>query len=161
MTGKTVREILFTALLVLFIVCLVAVRKADRAAATQPSGVATAHADALTLQRTDVELNRGLPAMIDSETMMTRIEAGAAVDTYYITTVNFPSHRLGREFFARAQEIIGRRNCRDNDIRSAYEQGKSARYVVSGSDNIAAGFFMLSNVYCERFRAPTKVTRLS
>ena len=153
-TGKTIREILFTALLVLFVFFLVAVRKADHAAATQPSRIAIAPAEARAAQRAEPDWNHGLPAMIDSETLMTRIEAGAAVDTYYITTINFPSHRLGREFFARAQAIIGSRNCQDNDIRSAYAQGKAAKYVVSGSDNVAAGFFVITSAYCDRFRAP-------
>jgi hypothetical protein len=161
MSKKAIRESLITVLLVLFVFCIVAVRKSDQAALTQGHSFAAAETKMPTARSSIAGLNGSLPAMIDSQTMMTRIEIGAAVDTYYLKTVNFPSRRLGREFFARAQEIVGRRNCEDNEIRLAYDHGKSTRYVVSGSDNIEAGFFVISNVYCQRFRAPKDSTRLS
>jgi len=86
MTAKTIRDIILTALLVLFVVCVVSVRKSEHAGVTPSSGVAIAHAEARTTQPANVDLNRALPAMIDNDTLMTRIEAGAAADTYYITS---------------------------------------------------------------------------
>lgn len=104
-----------------------------------------------TEEKSIANLNRGLPTMIDKETQLTKVEGDAYSTTYFVRMVNYPSGLLDARFLAISQEIIGRRNCMDKDIRWAYEHDQFMKYIVSGSDNRQAGSFIISKVYCQRF----------
>jgi hypothetical protein len=97
------------------------------------------------------ELNRGLPKMLDSQTMLTRVEASTGSTTYHIKMVNYPSVYLDQAFLSKAQEIIGGKNCVDSDIQWSFNQGLHMKYIVFGSDNKQAGSFIISKGYCQRF----------
>ena len=84
--------------------------------------------------------------------MLTKAVAETNSTTYYIKIVNYPSAYLDQDFLIKAQEIIGRQNCADSDIRWSFDQGMHMKYIVSGSDNQQAGSFIISKVYCQRFR---------
>ena len=114
-----------------------------------------------TVAMQEAELNHGLPAMLDSQTMLTRVEADPTSTTYYITMVNVQSAYLDHEFLMDAQELVGRRNCLDSDIAWAYDNGLQMKYVVSGSDNRQVGSFIISRAYCQRFRLPVTTARPS
>lgn len=91
------------------------------------------------------------PVMIDSQTMVTSTTSDATSTTYQLKMINLPSSSIDSNFLVRAQEVIGRRNCADRDIRSYYDQGMFMKYVISGSDNHQAGSFIISNIYCQKF----------
>lgn len=127
--------------------------KNERRAAQQPvQQVATVQDKQQAAAKANIDLNRGLPTKLDSQTLLTRVEAGTGETRYYIKMVNYPSGYLDQDFLVKAQELIGRRNCSDSDIRWGYDQGTWMKYIVSGSDNIQAGSFIISKVYCQRFR---------
>lgn len=90
--------------------------------------------------------------MLDSQTMLARVEASTGSTIYHIKMVNYPSVYLDQDFLIKAQELIGRRNGADSDIRWSFDQGMHMKYIVSGSDNQQAGSFIISKVYCQRFR---------
>lgn len=96
-------------------------------------------------------LNRGLPTMLDSETMMTRVDADSSSTIYYVKMINYPSTQLDHSFLSQALELVGRRNCADSDIRWYFDQGKHMKYIVMGSDDRQVGSFIVSKTYCERF----------
>jgi hypothetical protein len=87
------------------------------------------------------------PVMLDSQTMITKTVADATSTTYYLKMVDVPSSSLDQQFLANAQELIGRRNCADSDIRSFYDQGQYMKYVVAGSDDRKVVSFIISKVY--------------
>lgn len=150
---KTIREIFFTVLVIVVVVTLVGIVKSERRAAQQPAPQFATHEDKQrSAEKMNVELNRGLPTMLDSQTMLVRAEAETNSTTYFIKMVNYQSVYLNKDFLANAQELVGRRNCSDRDIRWSYEQGMHMKYVVSGSDNQPVGSFIISKAYCERFR---------
>ena len=122
------------------LLCSLAIFSAEIAQAQTNSSVVKATAD----------LNRGLPAMMDSQTMMTKIEVDGIFTNYYLTMVNYPASKLNHAFLAKAQEVIGRKNCFDRDIVTTFENGYVMRYIVSGSDNKQVGSFVLSKHYCQR-----------
>lgn len=97
-----------------------------------------------------IDLNRGLPAMMDSETMLTKIEVDGAFTNYYLTMVNYPASKLNHVFLSKSQEVIGRKNCSDSDIVVTFENGYAMRYIVFGADNKQVGSFVLSKQYCQR-----------
>ncbi len=123
-----------------------------RAAQKPPQQVATLQDKQQAAAKSNVDLNLGLPAMLDSQTQLTRVEASTASTIYHIKMVNYPSAHLDQNFLAKAQELIGQRNCSDNDIKWSFDQGMHMKYIVSGSDNQQAGSFIISKVYCQRFR---------
>ena len=90
--------------------------------------------------------------MLDSQTMLTRVEATVGSTIYHIKMVNYPSEILDQDFLIKAQELIGRRNCANNDVKWFFDQGMHMKYIVSGSDNQQAGSFIISRIYCQRFR---------
>lgn len=129
------------------------VYKNERRATQQPvQQVATMQDKQQAAAKANVDLNRGLPIILDSQTMLTRVEASTDSTIYHIKMVNYPSAYLDQDFLIKAQELIGRRNCADNDIRWSFDQGMHMKYIVSGSDNKQAGSFIISKVYCQRFR---------
>ena len=97
-----------------------------------------------------VDLNRGLPSMIDSQTMLTKVEIEGVFTNYYLKMINFNANQLNNKFLIDSQETVGRRNCSDRDIKVMYDNGYIMRYIVSGSDNKQVGSFVLSKHYCER-----------
>lgn len=149
---KTIREIFLTLLVVIVVAAIIGIVKSERRVSQQPPQVATQQDKLRSAAKANSDLNRGLPTMLDSQTMLTRAEADASSTTYYITMVNYPSADLNQEFLANAQELIGRRNCTDRDIRWSYDQGLHMKYIVSGSDNRQVGSFIISKVYCQRYR---------
>ena len=150
---KTIREIFFTVLVVVVVATVISIVKSERRAAQQPTPqVATQQDKQRSAEKMNVELNRGLPTMLDSQTMLTKAVAETNSTTYYIKMVNYPSAYLDQDFLIKAQEIIGRQNCADSDIRWSFDQGMHMKYIVSGSDNQQAGSFIISKVYCQRFR---------
>ena len=98
-----------------------------------------------------VELNRGLPTMLDKQTMLTHVDTGLSETTYHLTLVNIPSTSIDTKLITSAQELIGRRNCANPDTRWSYDQGIHMKYIITGSDKKQAGSFIISNFYCERF----------
>lgn len=123
-----------------------------RAAQIPPQQDATLQDKQQAAAKSNVDLNRGLPTMLDSQTQLTRVEASTVSTIYHIKMVNYPSAYLDHDFLGKAQELIGRRNCSDNDIKWSFNQGMNMKYIVSGSDNQQAGSFIISKVYCQRFR---------
>lgn len=127
--------------------------KSERRAAQQPQQQVATHQDKQqATAKANIDLNQGLPTMLDSQTMLTRAEVGTGSTTYHIKMVNYPSAYLDQDFLAKAQKLIGRRNCADSDIRWSYDQGLHMKYIVSGSDDQQVGSFIISKVYCQRFR---------
>lgn len=149
---KTIREIFYTVLAVILVFTVIGIVKSERASQQPPPQVSTQQDKQRAAAKANIDLNRGLPTMIDSQTMLTKAEADASSTTYYITMVNYPSANLDQKFLAKAQELIGRRNCSDSDISWSYDQGMHMKYIVSGSDNRQAGSFIISKIYCQRFR---------
>lgn len=98
------------------------------------------------------DMNRGLPTMMDPQTMLTRVDVEGIVTNYYLTMVNYPSNTLDHTFLAKSQEIIGRRNCADSDIKVMYDHDHVMKYIISGSDKKQVGSFIISKVYCQRFK---------
>ena len=139
---------------IIFVVVLAwTIFKNERSAAQKPpQQVATLQDKQQAAAKSNVDLNRGLPTMLDSQTQLTRVEAGTASTIYHIKMVNYPSAYLDQDFLVKAQELIGQRNCSDNDIKWSFDQGMHMKYIVSGSDNQQAGSFIISKVYCQRFR---------
>jgi len=90
--------------------------------------------------------------MLDSQTMLTKVEASAVATDYYIKMINYPSASLDNNFLVKAQQLIGRRNCAEGHIKSSFNQGMHMKYIVSGSDGRQAGSFIISKIYCQRFR---------
>ncbi len=101
--------------------------------------------------KANVDLNQGLPTMLDSQTMLTKVEASTDSTVYHIKMVNYLSASLDEDFLIKAQELIGRRNCTDKDIKWSLDQGKYMKYILSGSDHQQAGSFIISKVYCQQF----------
>ena len=97
----------------------------------------------------NIELNRGLPTMLDSETMLTKAVAETNQTTYYLTMVNFQSGELNQDFLVKAQRQIGKNDCADKDIRWSYEKGMLMKYIISGADHRTAGSFYISKTYCD------------
>lgn len=127
--------------------------KTERRATPQPAQqVATIQDKQLSAAKSNVDLNRGLPVMLDSQTMLTKVEASTESTIYHIKMVNYPSEYIDQAFLVKAQELVGQRNCSDNDIKWSFDQGMHFKYTVSGSDNQPAGSFIVSKVYCQRFR---------
>ena len=124
-------------------------RRADQKRAQQ---VASLQDKQQAAAKANVDLNRGLPTMLDGQTMLTKVEAEAGSTIYYIKMVNYPSADLDQYFLIKYQEMVGRRNCADNDIRWSFDQGMYMKYIVSGSDNLQAGSFIISKAYCQRFK---------
>lgn len=114
--------------------------------------VATKQDLEIAAQKSNIELNRGLPTMIDSETMLVRVEASASHDTYFLKMINRHSQTITPDFLIKAQQIVGKRNCTNPDATWAYDQGKFMKYIISGSDNVQAGSFIISKVYCEQIK---------
>jgi LytS/YehU family sensor histidine kinase len=102
--------------------------------------------------RANDELNRGLPMMVDSQTMVTKAETTSVSTIYYLKMINYTAAQLGPDFLVNAQESIGRRNCVDSDIVQFYNMGMHMQYIVYGSDNQKVGSFVISKAYCQRFR---------
>jgi len=142
-----------TIIIIVVVVFAWTVFKIERRANQQPAQqVLTQQDKQQAAAKANVDLNKGLPTMLDSQTMLTRVEASTGSTNYYIKMVNYPSAYLDQDFLVKAQELIGRRNCSDNDMRWLYDQGEYMKYIVSGSDNQQAGSFIISKVYCQRFR---------
>ena len=141
-------------IIIIFVISLAwTIFKNERRAYQQPAQqVETIQEKQQAAAKANVELNRGLPTMMDSQTMLTKVEASTDLVIYNIKMVNYPSAYLDQNFLVKAQELVGRRNCADNDIMWTYEQGRYSKYIVSGSDNKQAGSFIISKVYCQRFR---------
>lgn len=147
-TAASVLAIAFLAIVGFFVIGVI---KSEGRTSSQLSPRGATALDKEKSAETTSELNRGLPTMLDSQTMLTRVDATQDSRTYHITMVNYPSEHLDSQFLAKYQELVGRRNCLDRDIRWTYEQDIYMKYVVSGSDNRVAGSFIISKIYCQRF----------
>lgn len=102
--------------------------------------------------KANLDLNRGLPVMIDSQTMLTSVEASVNETIYNIRMINYPSGSLDQNFVSKAQEQIGRQNCANKDVVWSFDQGMHMKYIISGSDKITVGSFILSKVYCQNLK---------
>jgi hypothetical protein len=139
--------------IILVLVLAWSIIKTERRAAPQPAlQVATIQDKQLSAAKSNVDLNRGLPVMLDSQTMLTKVEASTESTIYYIKMMNYPSEYIDPAFLVKAQELIGQRNCANTDIKWSFDQGMHFKYIVSGSDNKPAGSFIVSKIYCQRFR---------
>lgn len=105
-----------------------------------------------TLDNENMELNYGLPSMLDNETMIERIIAKEYEVIYILRMVNYPAAQLDASFLSRAQQTVGRRNCSDADIKWMYDTGRNTKYIIYGADGELAGSFIISGIYCQRFK---------
>lgn len=96
------------------------------------------------------EMNKNFPAMIDSQTEMTRVEASAAGYIYHVRMVNWPTAILDNQWLVRAQDLVARRNCADPTVRYDLDSGLLMTYIYHGSDGGVAGRFIISNVLCQQ-----------
>ena len=150
---KSNNEIALTTLVVALAFLAVGLSTTAPSYAKQPPPqVLTDQDKRLAASQANVDLNKGLPTMMDRETMVTKVEATIDSRIYYLRMVNYRAADLNEDFLIRAQEIIGRRNCSDKDIRWAFDQDIYYKYIVSGSDNRQVGSFIHSKIYCQKFR---------
>jgi len=150
---KAIGQTILIALFVTFIV-MPSLRPSVRSAVDRQVNSAQSTRDAArpkNLSQEEAELNRGLPTMLDSQTMLTKVELSATRNTYHLTMINMPTAYIDQEFLVKAQDLVGRRNCADSDVRWFLNAGSVMNYVIHGKDGAHAGSFMISKVYCERF----------
>lgn len=94
------------------------------------------------------DANRGLPKMIDSEIQAIKVKADAGGLTFYLKMVNYPATSIRQAYLNKAQEGSARQWCASED-KWRLDQGMSVTYVVSGSDDVFAGSYIISKGSCQ------------